>query len=139
MMQSDNDNVPSNLDGVTVVSGRCKAIRFLLHMLIGFPDIVCALDSDVTFLSADGVLFYLHRKNLETNTGGFPPAEIETRNEIVSLTEDSSILELLFRFIYPAHHPKLDRTPFATLSLLAEAAEKYEVYSAMNVCSIRMQ
>jgi hypothetical protein len=90
-------------------------------------------------LSADGVHFYLHRKNLETNTGGFPPAEIETRDEVVSLTEDSSTLELLFQFIYPAHHPNLVGTPFVTLSWLAEAAEKYEVYSAMNVCNIRMQ
>jgi hypothetical protein len=101
--------------------------------------IVCALDSDVTFQSADGVLFCLHRKYLETNTGGFPPAEIKTRNEFVPLTEDSSTLELLFQFIYPAHHPTLAGMSFETLSLLAEAAEKYEVYSAMNVCNIRIQ
>jgi hypothetical protein len=97
------------------------------------------LDSDVTFKSADGILFLLHIKFLDMNTGGFPPAEIETWGEVVSLTEDSSTLELLFQFIYPMHHPTLAHMPFATLLLLAEAAEKYEVYSAMNVCNIRMQ
>jgi hypothetical protein len=85
------------------------------------------------------VYFYLHRKNLETNTGAFPPAEIETRGETVLLTEDSRVLELLFQFVYPMHHPSLATTPFETLLALAEAAEKYEVYSAMTVCNIRMQ
>lgn len=99
----------------------------------------CALDSDVKFLSSDGVLFFIHRKNLETNAGGFPPAEVEARDEAISLTENSSVLELLFQFIYPMHHPNLGGTPFSTICMLSEAAEKYEVYAAMNICSIRMQ
>ncbi|KAG5637536.1 hypothetical protein H0H81_004232 [Sphagnurus paluster] len=100
---------------------------------------VNASDADVKFLSADNVLFHIHRKNLESQAGAFPPAEFDTRGEIVPLTENAATLELLFRFLYPKRHPHLDTTPFEELSPLAEAAEKYEIYSAVNVCRIRMK
>ncbi|KAF9458580.1 hypothetical protein BDZ94DRAFT_1226088 [Collybia nuda] len=99
----------------------------------------CQQDSDVIFRSCDDVLFHIHRKNLETNTGGFPPEEFDTKKEIVLLTETASTLELLFQFIYPQRHPDLETTPFEVLDPLAEAAEKYEVYSAINICKIRMR
>ncbi|KAG5651576.1 hypothetical protein H0H81_008159 [Sphagnurus paluster] len=87
----------------------------------------------------DDVLFHIHRRNLETNTAAFPPAEFETKGEIVELEENAATLELLFQFIYPQHHPHLDTTPFEVLAPLAEAAEKYEVYAAMNICRVRMK
>ncbi|KAJ7440249.1 hypothetical protein FB451DRAFT_1377648 [Mycena latifolia] len=97
-------------------------------------------DADVTFRSSDGVLFHLHRKNLEVCTEGFPPAEISTRGEsVVDLSETSATLELLFQFIYPQRHPALDTPPFGVLDPPAEAAEKYQVFSAMNICHIRMR
>ncbi|KAF9457614.1 hypothetical protein BDZ94DRAFT_1301777 [Collybia nuda] len=79
-------------------------------------------DADVIFQSVDGVLFLIHRKYLEANTEGFPPACFDTQNE----------------FVYPARLPYLDSIPFETLAPLAEAAEKYQVYSAMNMCRVRM-
>jgi len=85
------------------------------------------------------MLFPIHQVNLEAHTGGFPPAGFETCDEIVPLPEDATTLELLFQFIYPKRHPDLALTPFEILCPLAEAAEKYEVYSAMNICSIRMR
>ncbi|KAF8054865.1 hypothetical protein FPV67DRAFT_1459805 [Lyophyllum atratum] len=100
---------------------------------------VRAGDADVTFVSSDNILFYIHRKNLETHAAAFPPAEFDTRGEIVPLTEDSRTLELLFQYIYPQRHPDLESTPFETLAPLAEAAEKYEVFAAMNICKIRMK
>ncbi|KAF5380014.1 hypothetical protein D9615_006294 [Tricholomella constricta] len=90
-------------------------------------------DADVTFVSSDNILFYIHRKNLETHAAAFPSAEFDTRGEIVPLTEDASTLELLFQFVYPRRHPDLEATPFEALAPLAEAAEKYEVFSAMNI------
>ncbi|KAF5380019.1 hypothetical protein D9615_006293 [Tricholomella constricta] len=96
-------------------------------------------DADVIFVSSDNVLFYIHRKNLETQAAGFPSAEFDTRGEIVPLTEDASTLELLFQFVYPRRHPDLEATPFDALVSLAEAAEKYEVFSAMNICKIRLR
>ncbi|KAK7451796.1 hypothetical protein VKT23_012474 [Stygiomarasmius scandens] len=103
---------------------------------------------DVIFRSSDNVLFYLHKRNLEFSTGGFPHSDFASINtsksssrtaEIVPLTETSTILEILFQFVYPQRHPSLDDMNWATFAGLAEAAEKYEVYNAMNVCQIRMR
>lgn len=60
-------------------------------------------------------------------------------DEIVPLTESESTLELLFQFIYPQRHPDLLNLPFDILDSLAEAVEKYEVYPAMNIATVRMQ
>jgi hypothetical protein len=89
-------------------------------------------------MSSDGVHFSLHRKYLEATTGAFPPMEIETRGEIVNLTEDAATLELLFQFVYPQRHPSLSDSPYEVVAPLAEAAEKYEAFTAMNICHIRM-
>ncbi|KAJ6538085.1 hypothetical protein B0H19DRAFT_961760 [Mycena capillaripes] len=97
-------------------------------------------DADVTFKSSDGVLFHVHRKNLEVCSEGFPPAEIPiTQGEIVSLEEAAVTLEVLFQFMYPQRHPALDTTSFEVLEPLAEAAEKYQVFPAMNICHIRLK
>ncbi|KAJ6537294.1 hypothetical protein DFH09DRAFT_1178413 [Mycena vulgaris] len=98
-----------------------------------------APDADVIFQSCDEVLFGIHRANLQTNTEGFAPPEISTQGEIVPLSESSQTLELLFRFIYPRRHPALDDIPFLHLAALAEAAEKYQVFAAMNICRLHMR
>lgn len=99
----------------------------------------CAEDSDVTFQSVDGVLFHIHRKNLETNAAGFPPPGFDTLEEVIQLAEQSETLELLFQFIYPKRHPDLESTTIEVLAPLAEAAEKYEIFSALNMCKVRMR
>ncbi|KAJ7431475.1 hypothetical protein B0H11DRAFT_2130378 [Mycena galericulata] len=98
-----------------------------------------APDADVVFQSSDDVLFSVHRVNLQTHTEGFPPAEIVTEGEICPLPESSATLEVLFQFIYPRRHPSLDNFRFEAVAALAEAAEKYQVYSAMNICHLRMK
>jgi hypothetical protein len=104
-----------------------------------FPAVNFA-DADVTFKSSDGVLFHVHRKNLEVCTEGFPPAEISvTAGEVSDLLETAETLDLLFQFMYPKRHPALDTTPFEILHPLAEAAEKYQVFPAMNICHIRLR
>jgi hypothetical protein len=81
----------------------------------------------------------LQRKYLETNTGAFPGAEFETRGEITHLTESSEVLEILFQFIYPRRHPDIEELEFPLLAAVAEAAEKYEVFSGMSECKTRMR
>lgn len=49
------------------------------------------------------------------------------------------MLEILFEFIYPRKHPTLKDLEFETLAAVAEAAEKYEVFSAMSMCDVRMR
>lgn len=82
--------------------------------------------------------FRIHRKNLETSTGGFAPAEFDTCGEVVHLTESARTLELLFHFIYPRRHPSLGCEVMEILAPLAEAVEKYEVFPAINICHVRM-
>ncbi|KAF7976514.1 hypothetical protein HWV62_6327 [Athelia sp. TMB] len=95
--------------------------------------IVCADDADMTFRSCDGTLFKVHRKNLETSSEGFsPPPGTSSRDEIVSLTENRDTLDLLFQYIYPQRQPDLAEIDFKQLAELSEAAEKYQVFSAMT-------
>lgn len=69
----------------------------------------------------------------------FPGDDIETFNETVDLSERSTTLELLLQFMYRQRQPDLEEVEFSTLASLAEAAEKYEVYSAMQVCKLYMR
>ena len=46
---------------------------------------------------------------------------------------------LLFQFMYPQRQPNLKQLEFRTLSALAEAAEKYQVFSALDICSVYMR
>ena len=59
--------------------------------------------------------------------------------EVVPLSEPSLVLGLLLQYMYRRPQPDLKTVNFVTLAALAEAAEKYEVYSAMTVCSIYMR
>lgn len=61
------------------------------------------------------------------------------QDQIVRLPEDSDILELLFQFCYPERHPDLNDLEFAVLAKLAVAFEKYNVFSAIPICKIRMR
>ncbi|KAG5649779.1 hypothetical protein H0H81_002068 [Sphagnurus paluster] len=97
-------------------------------------------DADVSFLSSDNVLFRIHRQNIEFNCGALRPGEVAVDGEIVPLRDQTAeTLELLFQFIYPQVHPHLETTAFEVLAPLAEAAEKYKVYAAMNICRARMK
>lgn len=101
--------------------------------------VVCAPDSDVVFLSSDNIFFQIHKANLKTSAGGFAPPEFESRGEIIHMTETALTLELLFQFCYPDRHPDVEMLGFSEFAILAEAAEKYQVFSAMNICKIRMK
>ncbi|KAL1706437.1 hypothetical protein EV121DRAFT_278874 [Schizophyllum commune] len=95
-------------------------------------------DGDViVFRSADGTLFNVHRRNLQSTTDG-PLAEDfpATPGETVQLTEDASTLETLFAFVYPGVYPSLKDIPVEDFVKVAEAAEKYRVAPALAVCGL---
>ncbi|KZP06300.1 hypothetical protein FIBSPDRAFT_805060 [Athelia psychrophila] len=103
-------------------------------------DRFCRDDADITFRSCDGILFKVHRKNLEVVSEGFsPPEGTSSQSEIVPLTEDGATLNLLFQYMYPQRQPDLTKIDFKRSSELAEAAEKYQVYAAMASCNVRME
>ncbi|KAL1729619.1 hypothetical protein EV714DRAFT_212561 [Schizophyllum commune] len=94
----------------------------------------------IVFRSGDGTLFNIRRCNLRCATDG-PFAEDfpATPGEKVELTEDADTLETLFSFLYPGVYPSLVDIPFAELALVAEAAEKYRVASAMAMCRVTIR
>jgi len=99
----------------------------------------CAPDADLTFLSQDGVLFKVHRANLEMLSEGFSAPAMVSDGEVVPLVEIAAVLELLFQYLYPQRHPDLNLVEFDVLSGLAEAAEKYQVYPALEHCKAFMR
>ncbi|KAF8056515.1 hypothetical protein FPV67DRAFT_640291 [Lyophyllum atratum] len=103
-------------------------------------EISFAANPDITFRSSDGILFHLHKIHLQVEAGGFAPSEFHTHGEVVPLTEDSATLSVLFKFLYPACRAAtiLESIKPALLETVAEAAEKYEVYTAMDVCYARL-
>ncbi|KAH7880116.1 uncharacterized protein C8R40DRAFT_467451 [Lentinula edodes] len=69
-----------------------------------------------------------------------PPAELVTdAKEIVHLTEGGDTLEILFQAIYPRPFPSLKDLKFDDIMLLAEAAEKYQVFSMIYTCKIHLE
>ncbi|KAK7445136.1 hypothetical protein VKT23_015004 [Stygiomarasmius scandens] len=102
-------------------------------------------DGNVKFRSSDGMIFSIHQKYLEVTAEGFPSSSVNgstataNANEIISLTESSATLDLLFQFVYPKDQPDLSDLEFSALMDLAKAAEKYIVYNAINVCQLRMR
>lgn len=80
----------------------------------------------------------MHTRNLATHSEVFPDGDLAINNEVVLLTEDSATLELLFQYMYRQPQPDITELPFERLSKLAEAAEKYRVFSAMEICRIMM-
>ncbi|KAH8829766.1 hypothetical protein DL96DRAFT_1590326 [Flagelloscypha sp. PMI_526] len=94
-------------------------------------------DADVTLMSCDGTLFKVHSQHLAWASGAFPPLP-SSPNEVIQLSEKSETLELLLNFVYPSKHSHLHDITFETLEGLAEAAEKYQVFFAMNLCNYKM-
>ena len=95
--------------------------------------------ADVTFQSSDGILFHLQRKYLEVATGAFPGAEFDTNGEITHLTESAAVLATLFGFMHPKRYPDVEELEFPLLADVAEAAEKYEAYAAIELCRLQMR
>ncbi|KAF7359142.1 hypothetical protein MSAN_01255800 [Mycena sanguinolenta] len=97
-------------------------------------------DADVAFRSSDKVTFRVHLKNLETHSDGFPPSTLcaPGSGEVVDLSEPAATLDLLFQYIYPQRQPDLSEIELSQLAQLAEAVEKYQVYSALEICKIFM-
>eukprot|EP00918_Siedleckia_nematoides_P004324 GHVU01009636.1.p1 GENE.GHVU01009636.1~~GHVU01009636.1.p1 ORF type:complete len:219 (-),score=1.12 GHVU01009636.1:104-760(-) len=71
------------------------------------------------------------------DAGGSTVGTVE--DEIVSLSETSSVLELMLQYVYLQPQPDLLGVDWEVMKQLAEAVEKYEIYSAIGVCSHRMR
>jgi hypothetical protein len=78
-------------------------------------------------------------KNLGEFTGGFPLHITPANGEEVQMPDlDFTVLSLFLQYVHHHRQPDLSRVPFTTLNELAEAVEKYDVYSATEICKVHM-
>jgi hypothetical protein len=100
----------------------------------------CPLSADIVLVSSDGDRFGTHCKNLGEFTGGFPVDIAPTSGEDVPMPDlNSEALSLFLQYIHHHRQPDLSRLSFICLSQLAEAVEKYDVYSATEICKLHMR
>jgi hypothetical protein len=97
----------------------------------------CNLGVDVILVSSDGVHFGSHTQNISTFAGTFP-CDTEGSN-VISLPESSDVVSLLLQYMHQQRQPDSSKFEFAILSRLADAVEKYNVFSAIEVCNIHMR
>ncbi|TFK70765.1 hypothetical protein BDN72DRAFT_896213 [Pluteus cervinus] len=100
------------------------------------PD--CGLPIDVVIKTSDAQYFGTHLQNLESHADGFPPASLGKRKRVnhMDIEEDSEVTSLMLHLMHKQPQPDLRQTPISILVRLAEAAEKYLIYSAMNICRV---
>jgi hypothetical protein len=99
----------------------------------------CPLQTDLVLVSSDGRRFGTHSKNLGEFTGGFPLHIGPANGEEVQMPDlDSIALPLFLQYVHHHRQPDLSNVPFTTLGQLAEAVEKYDVYSATEICKLQM-
>ncbi|TRM57741.1 hypothetical protein BD626DRAFT_207305 [Schizophyllum amplum] len=60
-------------------------------------------------------------------------------DETAPVDEEEKTLELLFSFVHLDEHVRLEDVDFPLLARLAEAAEKYQVYSCRVACCFNMR
>ena len=103
-----------------------------------FP--VCDPGADRILRSSDGTLFKVFSRDLKMYSGAFPSPKVTIPGitEILRLPESARVLELLFQFMRRQRQPDIKHMAFGVLASLAEAVEKYEVYSAIEVCKVHM-
>lgn len=97
------------------------------------------MEIDVWLKSSDGIVFGAHKRNLELYSDGFPfVASTTTVEEVATLPEEADVLRLMLKFMHNVRQPDLNEIGFSILSVLAEAVEKYMIFSAMGVCKMQM-
>ncbi|KAF7293101.1 hypothetical protein MIND_01209500 [Mycena indigotica] len=107
----------------------------------GFDQLVSTA-SDLAFCSSDGMLLKVHSKNLEVHSDVFAnmfEAATDKPGETIALSEPAAVLEVLFQYMYLQPQPNLDAMRFPVCAAVAEAAEKYLVYSAMPALHAHMR
>jgi hypothetical protein len=82
------------------------------------------------------MIFKIYRCDLQCKSIGLIPLD---DGAVKDLVETADVLELLFQFVAPMQPPRLKDMSFRTGASLAEAAEKYNIYSATPLCKRYMK
>ncbi|KAF8148082.1 hypothetical protein B0H34DRAFT_738226 [Crassisporium funariophilum] len=94
--------------------------------------------------SSEGHIYGAHQTNLESFSGGFPivgsVSVVDDEQGIeVQLAENTSTLKPMLQFMHSVAQPDLNVIKFADAVALAEVAEKYMIYSAVQLCKFFMR
>lgn len=86
------------------------------------------------------MIFHLHWKNIKASSGALPGLDdYDKHNRTIRLEEPSRILEIILPFAEKRGKPTLPPDlEFDTLAAIAEAVEKYQIFSAMELCRARL-
>ncbi|TFK67468.1 hypothetical protein BDN72DRAFT_770649, partial [Pluteus cervinus] len=57
----------------------------------------------------------------------------------VELTENDEVVPVMLKYMHKQRQPDIKKMDFKVLKGLAEASEKYFIYSAMDICKIQME
>jgi hypothetical protein len=102
----------------------------------------CNIPVDLVLQSSSGDKVGAHKRNLHTYGDGFPLSDsvvtVDVASDIPVLSESTEVLLLMLWFMHHVPQPDLQSLPFDTVAQLADAAEKYFIYSAIGVCKIYM-
>ncbi|KAJ3571739.1 hypothetical protein NP233_g3551 [Leucocoprinus birnbaumii] len=96
-------------------------------------------DSALVFRSSDEQYLQLRRRDIDAHTRALIPPTWSSDTLVIELPEPIAVLRVLFSFIGARTHPSLLTEEFDSLAAIAKAAEKYKVYSAINICAERMR
>ncbi|TFK58641.1 hypothetical protein BDN72DRAFT_865774 [Pluteus cervinus] len=85
--------------------------------------------------------FGAHAVNLQFYSGAFPSASTINVRGIpkIELVESSEVVMLMLQYMHNKPQPDSEEIEFKVMKELAEAVEKYEIYSAMEVCKLHMK
>ncbi|TFK62874.1 hypothetical protein BDN72DRAFT_964285 [Pluteus cervinus] len=75
----------------------------------------------------------------DSSTSSTSSSTFKSSAEVVALSESAPVLELLLQYMYRQPPPDLSKVAFELLAGLAEAAEKYRVYYAIDGCRRAMR
>jgi len=100
----------------------------------------CPLSTaDFVLLSCDGHLFGTRCKNTGEFTGGLPLDIPHANGEDVLMPDlDSESLTHFLQYIHHHRLPDLSEVPFISLFQLVVTVERYDVYSATEICRVQM-
>lgn len=86
-------------------------------------------------------MFKFYKKQLAAHSAAFAGAEAfpHLAEDVVDLTETSDVLDILLQFMSCQKQPSIASLDFTTLRSLAEATEKYQVFSAMTAVDMSMK
>ncbi|KAF5362236.1 hypothetical protein D9756_001998 [Leucocoprinus leucothites] len=110
-------------------------------LLIQVPNLPQGYAGDTVFFrSSNNKDFQVNRHYVEAHASSMIPENWTlSESTVIGLSETASVLNILFQFINPGGPPTLRDLSFESLARVTKAAEKYQVFSAMSICSERMR